>query len=242
MDATTTDTFFNGKITVRQARSGYRYSVDAVILANQVRPRPGDRMLDLGTGCGIIPLIVGFRHPDIRLFGVEIQPDLAEMARLNAAANGFGERIQILNQDMQCLEPRVLSGPVDIVTSNPPYYKVASGRLNPNSQRAVARHELNVDLDGVLSTAGRMLRTAGRFLCIYGSERLVDLLTHMRHSNIEPKSMRTIHSRADTEARMVMVSGVKSGSSGIDVGEPLIIYRRDGSYTDELNRMFDPQP
>jgi tRNA1Val (adenine37-N6)-methyltransferase len=236
----TTDTFFNGKITVRQARSGYRHSIDAVILANQVRPRPGDRILDLGTGCGIIPLIVAYRHPDVRLFGVEIQSDLAEMARSNAGTNGLAERIEIIGMDMQHLQPATLSGPVDIVVSNPPYYRVSSGRINPDSQRAVARHELKVDLAGVLSTAARMLRTAGKFLCIYGGERLVDLFSQMRRSNIEPKTVRTIHSRAAGDARLVLVEGVKAGSPGMTIGKPLIIFRDGGGYTEELSRMFNP--
>lgn len=234
----TTDTFFNGRMTVKQPRTGYRYSIDAVILANHVRPRPADRVVDLGTGCGIIPLIIGFRHPGVRLYGVEIQSDLARIARVNTAANQLDKRIEILPVDMRALRPAALSGPVDIVVSNPPFYRVSTGRINPDSQRAIARHEITITLEDLLKAAARVLRTAGKFACIYGSDRLVDLFARMRTCHIEPKFVRLIHSRAETEARLVLVEGVKGGGPGLMVGPPLFIYGRGNDYTDEMQRMF----
>jgi tRNA1Val (adenine37-N6)-methyltransferase len=233
-----TDTFFNGRMTVKQPRTGYRYSIDAVILANHVRPRPTDLVMDLGTGCGIIPLIIGFRHPGVKLYGVEIQPDLAHIARSNTAANQLDNRIEILSVDMRALRLSTLSGPVDMVVSNPPFYRVATGRINPDSQRAIARHEIKITLEDLLKAAARVLRTAGKFACIYGSDRLVDLFARMRTCHIEPKFMRLIHSRAATEARLVLVEGVKGGSGGLMVGPPLFIYGRGNDYTDEVQRMF----
>ncbi len=241
MDNTTTDTFFNGQVTVKQSRTGYRYSIDAVILAGHVRPRPADRIVDLGTGCGIIPLIIGFRHPGVKLYGVEIQQDLADIARANVKANHLEKRVEILPADMRTLKPSIVSGPVDQVVSNPPYHRISTGRINPDSQRAIARHELKVTLEDVLKAAEAMLRTAGKFVCIYGSDRLVDLFARMRACHIEPKFVRLIHSKAGTDARLALVEGVKRGNSGLIVGPPLLIYRRDGDYTDEIQRMFAPE-
>ncbi|RLB98205.1 MAG: SAM-dependent methyltransferase, partial [Deltaproteobacteria bacterium] len=164
MDNTTTDTFFNGQVTVKQSRTGYRYSIDAVILAGHVRPRPADRIVDLGTGCGIIPLIIGFRYPGVKLYGVEIQQDLADIARANVKANHLEKRVEILPADMRTLKPSIVSGPVDQVVSNPPYHRISTGRINPDSQRAIARHELKVTLEDVLKAAEAMLRTAGKFV------------------------------------------------------------------------------
>ncbi|MBW2297977.1 MAG: methyltransferase [Deltaproteobacteria bacterium] len=241
MDGLTTDTFFEGRITVQQARAGYRYSIDAVILANQVCPRPADRILDLGTGCGIIPLIVAFRYPGAKLYGVEIQRDLVEIARANVSANGLENSIEILHMDMKMLVPSTISDPVDLVVSNPPFHRISSGRINSDSQRAVARHELRVALADVLAAAGHVLRTAGKFICIYRSDRLVDLFLQMRASRIEPKYTRLIHSSDSSDARLVLVEGMKRGNAGLTVGAPLTIYRRDRTYTDEMERMFDPE-
>ena len=244
MDDYTEDTFFNGRVTVKQPRAGYRYSIDAVILAGHVRPRPEDRIVDLGTGCGIIPLILGFRYPGITLSGVEIQAELADFARANVAANHLEQRVDILPVDMRTLKSSTFPAPVDVVVSNPPFYRMSSGRINPESQRAIARHELKVTLEDVLKAAERVLRTAGKFVCIYGSDRLVDLFAGMRTCHIEPKFMRLIHSKVgtDADARLALVEGVKRGKSGLIAGPPLFIYREDGEYTDEIQRLFAPEP
>jgi tRNA1Val (adenine37-N6)-methyltransferase len=237
----TTDTFFNGRLIVKQPRTGYRYSIDAAILASHVQPRPTDRVLDLGTGCGIIPLIIGFRHPGVKLYGVEIQHDLAEIAQGNITANNLENRVVILPVDMKTLKPSSLLDPMDLVVSNPPFYRIASGRINSDSQRAIARHELKVTLEDVLKAAAGMLRTAGKFVCIYGSDRLVDLFAQMRVCHIEPKIVRLIHSKVGTDARLVLVEGVKGGSSGLIVKAPLFIYCCDGVYTDEIEGIFAPE-
>jgi tRNA1Val (adenine37-N6)-methyltransferase len=238
VDNSTTDTFFNGKITVRQPRKGYRYSIDAIILACQVRPEPQERIVDLGTGCGIIPLIIARRYPEVRLVGVELQKDLAGLAEQNVTDNGFEGCIRILTTDLKTLDLAALPGPADMVVSNPPYYRVSSGRINPDRQRAIARHELRASLTDVLVTANRLLRTYGKFMCIYGAGRLVDLFCGMRSCGIEPKSARTIHAKSGEPARMALVEGVKQGNPELTVGPPLVIYENDGTYTFEVERMF----
>jgi tRNA1Val (adenine37-N6)-methyltransferase len=240
MTSLTTDTFFNGRIRVKQSRSGYRYSIDAVLLAAQTRPRPDDTVLDLGTGCGIIPLILAYRHPKIKVYGIEVQQDLAAVAALNVEENRMGDRINIYCRDMKTLKHDMTSGPVDLVVSNPPFRKAESGRINPDRQRAVARHEIKATLYDVVATARRMLRTSGRFVMVYLAERMTDILTQMRSAGIEPKTLRMIHSGRDTEAKLILVEGKKGGRPGLKVGPPLIIFRKDGSYTDEVEEIFRP--
>ena len=238
MHDVTTDTFFDGKITVRQTRLGYRYSIDAVILAGHARPRKGDRLVDLGTGCGIVPLIIASRHTGVDMIGVEIQEDLAGMARENVQANRFEKQIEILCMDMKALDINIIQGPVDMVLSNPPFHRMSSGRINPNSQRAVARHEIKITIGEVTATAGRLLRTGGDFLCIYPVDRLVALLANMRSSLIEPKYIRLVQSNATSQARLVLVQGKKRGNPGLSAAVPLVIYEQDGQYSDEMQRMF----
>ena len=236
----TNDSFFDGKLSIRQGRKGYRFSIDAVILASAIRPKPKERIVDLGTGCGIIPLMLAFRHPKTTLFGVEIQKDLAQMARLNVAENEFTASIQIIRGDMRSLQAGRFGGPVDRVVSNPPFRRAASGRINPNSQRAIARHEIQITLPELIQTASKLLRTSGHFLLIYTSERLVELIQQMRMHHLEPKSVRFIHSHQASESKLVLITGTKRGKPGLKVGAPIFVYNLDGRYTDEVERMFHP--
>jgi tRNA1Val (adenine37-N6)-methyltransferase len=238
MKSLTADTFFNGRIRIKQDRSGYRFSIDAVLLAYYANPRVGDRVLDLGTGCGIIPLILSFRNSKITVFGVEVQPVLAEMADFNVKDNRMEDRIRILCRDMKSLKPEVISGPVDLIVSNPPYRKSDSGRINPDRQRAVARHEIRATLSDVIQAARRMLRPAGRFVTIYTAERTAELLTQMRSERIEPKNIRSIHSYSQSDAKLVLVEGMKAGRPGTTISPPLILYEKNGDYSEEVKQMF----
>ena len=240
MHSLTTDTFFNGKLHVTQDATGYRFSIDAIVLASHIDVRAGDRLLDLGTGCGIIPLILAYRHPDIRVYGIEIQNDLAELAVANVRENSMQDRITLLCQDMRALTPDLIGGLVDVIVCNPPYRKANSGRLNPDPQRAVARHELKVSLTDVLATVRCMLRTAGRFVTIYTAERAAELLSQMRLSGIEPKFLRFIHSQIDADAKLILVSGKKGARPGVKIAPPLIIYNDAGDYSAEVAKMFTP--
>ncbi len=238
MEPLTRDHFFNGKIVLNQPESGYRFSIDAVILSHLVCPAPGETVLDLGTGCGVIPVMLAFRHPEIRVIGVEIQPALSRLARQNVAENRLAHRVRMIDKDIGELLPADIGGPVDWVVTNPPYRKLDSGRINADSQRAVARHELKTDLDTVLRTARRMLPKAGRFSIIYPSVRSVDLVAAMRSTRIEPKHLTMIHSRAASPARLVVVTGIKGGRPGLEVGPPLDLYHEDGTYTRAVEAMF----
>ena len=240
MNPLTADTFFNGRIRVKQNRAGYRFSIDAVLIAGLTIPSPDDTVLDLGTGCGIIPLILAYRHPKIKVYGIEVQQQLADLAIINVEENRMKDRITIHCMDMKKLKHDMMSGPVDLVVSNPPYRKAESGRINPDQQRAVARHEIKATLSDVVETAQRMLRTAGRFVTVYPAERMADILIQMRSAGLEPKSLRTVHSDRHTDAKLIIVEGKKGGRPGLKIGSPVIIYRKDGSYTDEVKEMFKP--
>ena len=240
METLTSDHFFNGNIVLDQPASGYRFSIDAVILSHLACPDAGETVLDLGTGCGVIPIMLAFRHPDIRVIGVEIQAFLSTLAQQNVAANRMTHRIRIVEKDMGQLSPADIGGPVDLVVSNPPYRRRGSGRINADSQKAVARHELRVDLETVLLTAWRMLQPGGRFSIIYPSVRTVDLVAAMRATGLEPKSLTMIHSRPASSARLVAMTGVKGGRPGLEAGPPLYLYHDDGTYTRDVEAMFSP--
>lgn len=240
MDDLAADAFFNGKITVFQSRDGYRFSIDAVLLAAHADPRPGEKGVDLGTGCGIVPLIMACRRADIRIVGVEIQERLADIAALNVRENNMTDRIEIVRADIRGLSAEAVSGPVDLMVANPPFRKARSGRVNPRQEEAIARHEVSITLPEVMAAARRLLRTGGRLLVIYPADRAAEVLAGMDRAGIAPKFLRTVHSRTGTEARRVLAAGTKGARpGGLRIAPPLIIYRDDGAYTGEVQAMFE---
>lgn len=240
IEALTGDTFFDGRLRVAQSPRGYRFSIDAVLLAHFVQPRPGQTVIDLGTGCGIIPLMLVFRHPRIRVWGVEIQPELVGLAADNVRANHMAEGICIRQADMRTITPDVSDGPVDVVCSNPPYHRGRSGRVNPDAQRAVARHEIAITLPALIQASRRVLKPGGRFATIYPAERTAELIGHMRSMHLEPKRLRPVHSTGQTDARRVLVEGRAGGRPGLTITPPLIVYGQDGAYSEEVQRMLRP--
>ena len=238
METITDDTFLNGHLTVNQPRDGYRFSIDAILLADFVQCKDGQTIIDLGTGCGIMALVLATRHPGIQLVGVEIQDELARAAEANVHTNRLAERIRILHQDIKKLRIQQIPDLVHQVICNPPYRRVKSGRVNPDRGKAGARHEILGRLADFIDAAARMLQLSGRLSCIYPAERLTDLMDHMRKANLEPKRLRMVHSKREEGARLVLLTAVKGGRPGLSVEPPLVIYRADGRYTSEVARTF----
>ncbi len=237
--APTRDAFFGGRLRVAQSRLGYRFSIDAVILAHFVRLRGAERVLDLGTGCGIIPLMLAFRHPRVRVWGVEIQAELAALAAANVAANRLDERIVIIADDMRHLTATVTGGVMDVVVCNPPFRRSGTGRLNPSGQRAVARHEIDIGLPDILKVARRMVKTGGRLVVIQAAERLGELVWHLRSLGIEPKRLRTVHADGRREAKRVLLEGRPGGGTGLKIMPPLFLNDGDAPSA-EVRSMLQP--
>jgi tRNA1Val (adenine37-N6)-methyltransferase len=239
-DPLTCDSFFEGRLEIRQPRDGYRFSIDAVLLGNAVRPRPGDRVLDLGTGCGIVPLILVFRFPGISVTGLELQPGLAELARRNVVLNGMTAAIEIQEGDLRQIRLGSATAPFDVVASNPPFRKAHAGRVNLGAQRALARHEIAATLSDVVRCAERMLRKGGRFVTVYAAERLTDICCQMRLAGLEPKRLQVVHSRRAEAAKLIVLEGRKGGRPGLDIGPPLFVYADNGAYSDAVAAMLRP--
>ena len=237
---TKTETLFGKELRICQERNGYRFSIDTPILAYHVSLESGDVGVDLGAGCGVMLLLLAKRFPRASLYGIEIQDELVQLAFRNIRVNNVQDHVRIIHGDMKDSRGLIGSGVADVVFSNPPYRPVGSGRLSPNPQRAVAKHEIRAKLADVVSAAEILLKTSGRFWVVYPARRLVDLLTQMRAYCLEPKQLRLIHSNAGSEAERVLVGAVKGGSPGLAVLPPVITHKRDGSFTDEMARILTP--
>ena len=213
------DEFMDGRLKLIQSKTGYRFSIDAILLSQFVTIKRGDRIVDLGTGCGIIPLILLLTRPVGHTFGLEIQKDLADQAARNTLLNGYENRMGVILGDIR--HPPFAPSSADVVTCNPPYRPKNSGRINPDLQRAIARHEMLASLDDILNAASRTLRAKGRLAMIYPAVRLVEVLVRMRGFNLEPKRIRIVYPGMESEAKLALVEASLGGRKGLKVLPPL---------------------
>ncbi|MDG5467849.1 tRNA1(Val) (adenine(37)-N6)-methyltransferase [Deltaproteobacteria bacterium IMCC39524] len=226
---------------VLQAKKGYRYSLDPVLLCAFISSVKNSRVVDLGTGNGVIPFLLSSRKEAVSIIGVELQRQMIERARRSVELNGLGESIQLVHADIRELDEVLSAGSCDVVTANPPYRVESSGRNAENGERCIARHERYGGLRDFLRAAAFLLTSGGRFYVVYLAERLPELLAEMRGSKIEPKRLRLVQSRIDEPARMVLVEGRKNGNPGMRVEPSLVIYKGEGRvYSDEVLAMYRP--
>ena len=213
------DEFMDGRLKLIQSKTGYRFSIDAILLSQFVTIKRGDRLVDLGTGCGIIPLILLLTRPVAYASGLEIQMDLAHQAARNTKLNGYEHKMGIIQGDLRQFPFEGSSA--DVVTCNPPYRPKNSGRINPDVQRAIARHEMLASLDDILNAASRILRAKGRLAMIYPAVRLVDVLVRMRGFNLEPKRVRVVYPGMESEAKLALIEATLGGRRGLKLLPPL---------------------
>ncbi|MGD8504372.1 MAG: methyltransferase [Syntrophobacterales bacterium] len=238
----TLDEVFQGRLKIIQPRKGYRFSIDAVLLTGLTQIRSQDRVVDLGTGCGVIPLLIAFRSPADHITGIEIQESFVSMARRNVVINNFSHLISIVQADLRNLQVGMVEGPVNLVVSNPPYGRLSSGRLNPNEEKAIARHELFASLADVVRAAAQLLPRKGRLAIIYPARRLPNLLREISIGGFAPKHLTLIHTTLEAEAKLVHLESIKGGGEALRVHKPFAICQSDGSYTDEMNAMYENGP
>jgi tRNA1(Val) A37 N6-methylase TrmN6 len=232
----TLDTFYNGKLQIIQKKKGYRFSVDAILLSQFIKIRKNERVIDLGTGCGILPLLLSQTTKAHSFVGVEIQKELAECAEKNVFSNHLEDRISILKQDFRELRETFPRGSFDVVLSNPPYRKHRAGRINPSLEKAIARHEMKGTLEDLISTASYLLPPKGRCYLIFPALRAVDLLESLRGANLEPKRLQFVHPRMAGEAKFTLVESIKDGGPEVRIMGPLILHEFDKGEVLALNR------
>lgn len=233
-----------GGLKVRQRPGEATFSVDALLLAHFVRPHPGDHLCDLGTGTGIIPLLMAAGSPVGAVVGIEIREETAALAEQNVELNGLHDRVAIFRGDLRRVTLGDLgrSRPFDLITANPPFRRPGTGRISPHPGRAIARHELECTLDEVLAAARRLVRFSGRVGLIFLGERLTDLILSLRTHGLEPKRLRMVRPRPGRPAKLVLVEAIAGGRSGLVVEPDLIMRDPDGDETPEMKSIYGERP
>jgi tRNA1Val (adenine37-N6)-methyltransferase len=220
----TLDPFLNGRIQILQKRKGYRFSLDAILLSRFIKIRKNERAIDLGTGCGILPLLLSQTTKGCSFIGVEIQKGLSDCAQKNVILNHLENHISILHRDYRELEKIFPPGSFDVVFSNPPYRRFRSGRMNPDMEKAVARHEIKGTLEDLISIASYLLPRKGRCYLIYPTTRAVDLLVILRNKKLEPKRLQLVYSHIHEGAKFILIESVKASGVELKLMEPLILH------------------
>lgn len=221
-----------------QSGSGFRYGIDAVLLSAFARVRPGEKVLDMGTGTGIIPILLAAKTRGQSFTGLEIQEKSADMARRSAAYNRLEERVRIVKGDIR--EAGAIFGPAsfDVVVSNPPYMTGRHGLVNPDMEKAIARHEVLCTLEDLVRETARVLSSRGRFYMVHRPFRLAEIMGTLMKYKLEPKRMQLVYPYVDREPNMVLLEACKNGNPRITVEKPLIVYEKPGIYTRQVRDMY----
>ncbi|OEG62495.1 MAG: methyltransferase [Halanaerobium sp. MDAL1] len=217
----------------------FKFGTDSVLLANFVELRRGDKVIDLGTGSGVIPLLLAYKNEDLELTGVEIQAEAADLARRNVEFNQLENQIKIINEDLCQLEGVFEAGSFDAVVSNPPYLPVQAGKMKENDFVAAARHEIYAELEDVVAEAARLLKYGGHFFLVHRAERLTEVIETLARHNCQAKELRLVQARIDSEADIFLLKAKKGANPGLRVKPVLIIYQEQSSeYTRELKDIY----
>ena len=215
------------------------FGMDAVLLSTYAKAGKNDRVLDLGTGNGIIPVLMQSKNPGSTYTALEIQENSADLAIRNVELNNLSDRISVVKGDIKEASRLFGEASFNVVTSNPPYMNENHGIVNPDSAKAIARHELLCSLEDVVRETGKCLKSKGKMYMVHRPNRLVDIFDTMRRHHLEPKRMRLVYPYVNKAANMVLIEAVKGGNSQLIVEEPLIVYKEDGNYTDALLKMYE---
>lgn len=227
-----------GGYEIIQDPGRFCFGMDAVLLSAFAKVKTGEFVLDLGTGTGILPILLAAKTNGKHFTGLEIQPDSADMARRSVIHNQMEERVAIVEGDIKEASSIFGADSMDVITTNPPYMIGGHGLANPESAKAIARHEVLCTLDDILRESAKILKPKGRFYMVHRPFRLAEILNGMSRVGIEPKSMRLVHPYIEKEPNMVLVEGIRGAKPRMTIEPPLIVYEKDGTYTQEILRLY----
>ena len=225
-------------LRITQKTDGFCFGMDAVLLSGFPAVKPGERVLDLGTGTGIIPILLSAKTEGEHFTGLEIQEEIAGMAKRSVSMNGLEKKIEIVNGDIKEASRIFGAASFDVVTTNPPYMNDAHGLKNPTEVKAISRHEVLCTLEDVVREGAKVLKHGGRMYMVHRPHRLIEILNTMTKYRLEPKRMKLVHPFRDKEANMVLIEAVRGGGAWMKVEPPVVVYKEPGVYSEEIYDIY----
>lgn len=226
-------------IKIVQNKDYFNFSLDSILLPNFIQINPTTKkILDLCTGNAPIPLVLSLKT-DAKIYGVEIQKEIYDLALESIRINNKENQIFIINDDVKNINNLYETDTFDIITCNPPYFKnKVDSKINNNNIKSIARHEIKIKLEDIIKISKKLLKNGGSLNIVHRTDRLIEIIELMKQNNIEPKKIRFIYPKKDSESNLVLIDGRKNGSTGLKILPPLYVHNNDGSYTDEVLKMF----
>ena len=226
-------------LKIVQNTKWFSFSLDSVLLANFVKVNKKSRIIDFCTGNAPIPLFLSTKT-EKKIIGVELQPEVYDLAKKSVSINNLQKKIELLNIDVKEISSRYETDSFDIITCNPPYFKYNNKKnINDNIIKATARHEVTLSLDDIFKCAKKILKNSGKIVIVHRTDRLIDVISSMKKNNIEPKRIRFIYPFETSESNLVLIEGSKNGNPGLKVEKNLIIHNKNGDYTKEVKKIFN---
>ncbi len=227
-------------LKIIQNKNGFCFGIDSVLLVNFAKEiKKQSKVLDLGTGTGIIPILLSGKVELKKAIGVEIQKDVANMAKRSVSLNNLDDKIEIINENVINIGKLYPKQYFDVVITNPPYKKIGTGIINESEAKIISRHEITANLEDFIKTARDMLKDKGEFFMVHRPERLVDIISLMRKFKIEPKKLRFVCPNKNKEPNMVLIKGIKNAKEFLKIEKNLYVYNEDGNYTDEILKIYN---
>lgn len=227
-------------LKIIQNKDGFCFGIDSILLTDFAKNiKQNSKVIDLGTGTGIIPILLYGKTKNTKFVGVEIQPEVAEMADRSVKLNLLEDNIEILNTNILELSKKYNRGSFDVVTTNPPYKKINTGVINENNKKLISRHEITASLDDFIKTASFLLKDLGEFYMVHRPDRLVDIFYSMRKNKIEPKKIKFVYPNKNKKTNLVLIKGIKNGKQFLEFENNLYVYNEDGDYTDEILKIYN---
>ena len=231
------DSLIKENLKIIQNDDVFSFSTDALLLGDFAEIRKKDKVIDLCSGNGVIPLLLSYKGNQ-PIEGIEIQPQLVDMAQRSFKYNQLDDRLYMHQMDVKSVFQHFKPSQYSVVTCNPPYFKENQLHQHQKEAHKIARHEILCKLEDCLMAARHLLKQSGRLYMVHRAERMMDVLTEMRRANIEPKRLTLVYSKLDRDAQTILVEGRKSGNQGLDITPPFYIYQKDGMYSEEMKGIY----
>lgn len=227
-------------LKIIQNKNGFCFGMDSVLLSDFAKEiKKGSKIADLGTGTGILPILLCAKTQNTKIVGIEIQKEMAEMANRSVLLNDLQARIEIICEDIKNLKEKYEKGSFDAIVTNPPYKKQGTGKINENDSKLISRHEITANLEDFILATSYLLKDQGSFYMVHRPERLADILVTLRNYKLEPKILRMVYPNQEKEPNLVLIKAVKNAKPFLKVEKSLFVYKKDGEYTEEILKIYN---